>query len=502
MPTATIPPKLLTPEALPTLPSVALEVMRIAEDPMATLEDISEAISRDPGLTAKLLKLSNSALFNMGSKVHTIQQASMILGMKSVMMLALSFSLVEAMDEDEDDGVFDFDDFWSRSLTVAVAGRQIALTSGNPDFADEAFLCGMLSHIGGSVLARGMPEDYLQLISMSCGNWPSRKDEEQVFGFNQSDLLLALLESWSLPARTSTTVGYMQRPECLPSGRDTGTRELTAIMTLAALSARALWDAEKAQPYHKLLKWSAARYGIGHAALDQLLNKLGSGISEMAGLLKIELPPGKSTAALVQAARDQLLERSLSSAVNLDKAEANSKNLRLEKEEFERRATTDALTNLPNRAALDQKLAEEIRRRLGREMPDALGVLMIDVDHFKTFNDTYGHAAGDAVLEAMGDILNEVLRPCDFAARYGGEEFTVIMPLTTEQGLHVLGERIRASVEAARIPWEGEMLRVTISLGGALIPKAQSELDGQRLLEAADAKLYEAKDGGRNCVKA
>ncbi|MFT5831333.1 MAG: diguanylate cyclase (GGDEF)-like protein, partial [Bacteroidia bacterium] len=174
--------------------------------------------------------------------------------------------------------------------------------------------------------------------------------------------------------------------------------------------------------------------------------------------------------------------------------------LRLQKEEFERLATTDTLTGLPNRAALDRKLAEEIRRRLGRNLPDGLGVLMIDVDHFKLFNDTHGHAAGDAVLAAMGDVLDEVLRPGDFSARYGGEEFTVIMPLTTEQGMQATAERVRAAVEATRIPWEGETLRITISLGGARLEVAHSDLDGARLLEDADAKLYEAKASGRNCV--
>ena len=500
MPTTTVPPQLLTPESLPSLPAVALEVMRIAEDKSATLEEIADAVSRDPGLTAKLLKLSNSALFSMGSDVHTIQQASMILGMKSVMMLALSFSLVEAMEEDEGSG-FDFGDFWTRSLTVAVAGRRLAVESGNPELADEAFLCGMLSHIGGSILAQGLSEDYAELVAKAPGNWPTTAEEEAHFGFSESDVLEALLGSWSLPERTMMAVAYMQRPESLPSGQNTETRELTAIMTLANLTSRTLWDENNATPYRTLQRWTSARYGIGKEQLDGLLNELGAGVSEMARLLKIELPEHMNTHNLVAAAREQLLARSLSSEVDLHQVKQAKEDLRLEKEEFERLATTDALTNLPNRAALDQKLAEEIRRRLGRNLPDGLGLLIIDVDHFKGFNDTHGHAAGDAVLAAMGDVLAEVLRPGDFAARYGGEEFTVIMPLTTEQGMEITAERIRASVEAARIPWEGDILRVTISLGGARIEVAHSELDGARLLEEADAKLYEAKDSGRNCVR-
>ena len=499
MPTI-VPSHLLTPKALPSLPSVALEVMRIAEDQSATLEEIARAVSRDPGLTAKLLKLSNSALFNMGSGVHTIQQASMILGMKSVMMLALSFSLVEAMDEDEDSS-FDFGDFWTRSLTVAVAGRRLATESGNPDLADEAFLCGMLSHIGGSVLARGLSDDYAGLMEKAPGNWPTNAEEEAHFGFSESDVIEALLGSWSLPKRTMMAVAYMQRPESLPSGQNTETRELTAIMTLASLTSRTLWDENKATPYRTLQRWTAARYGIGKRRLDKLLNELGAGVSEVAGLSNIKLPDHMNTHNLVAAAREQLLTRSLSSEFDLHQVRQAKEDMRLQKEEFQRLASTDALTKLPNRAALDQKLSEEVRRRLGRNLPDGLGVLMVDVDHFKSFNDTHGHAAGDAVLAAISDVLVEILRPGDFAARYGGEEFTVIMPLTTEQGMESTAERIRASIEAARIPWEGGSLRVTISLGGARLEVAQSELDGARLLEEADAKLYEAKGSGRNCAR-
>jgi len=494
MPFATIPSKLLTPESLPSLPSVAIEIMRIAEDKNATLEDISEAISRDPGLTAKLLKLSSSVLFSMGSEVHTIQQASIVLGMKSVMMLALSFSLVDAMDIGDEN--FDFDDFWVRSLAVAVAGRSFAISSGNPALADEAFLCGMLSHIGGSILARGMPSDYQDLLAKSPGNWPSPHCEEEHFGFTQSDVMLALLGSWSLPARTVTTVSYMQRPEFIPKGQDDDTRELTAIMALASISSRVLFDNDKVTSYRKLRSWAGTRYGIGHEALDAMLREFNSGVAEMAGLHKIVLPPGESTSSLVQAAREQLLKRSLSSVHNLNAAK---KSHRREKDEIERRATTDELTGLPNRAALNHKLSEEVSRRLGRNIPDELGVLMMDVDHFKTFNDNWGHAAGDAILAAIGDTLTEVLRPGDFAARYGGEEFTVIMPLATAEGMRITAQRIRQSVEQMRIPWEGEILRVTISLGGARLSTTQSELDGQRLLETADAKLYKAKENGRNC---
>ncbi len=109
--------------------------------------------------------------------------------------------------------------------------------------------------------------------------------------------------------------------------------------------------------------------------------------------------------------------------------------------------------------------------------------------------------AGDEVIRLVGHTIQDSLRPGDFAARYGGEEFTVIMPLTTLDGMRTVAERIRTNVSAARCEWEGETLNLTISLGCAALEQAQSQLDGERLLENADKKLYEAKEGGRNRVE-
>jgi diguanylate cyclase (GGDEF)-like protein len=169
-------------------------------------------------------------------------------------------------------------------------------------------------------------------------------------------------------------------------------------------------------------------------------------------------------------------------------------------QELERLAHQDGLTHLANRRHFDETLAREWERlrREGRSM----AVLFIDVDCFKPYNDTYGHAAGDECLTAIAGVLQlAARRPGDLAARYGGEEFVVILPGTELAGAREVAERILADVDKLRIPHAASQVagHVTISLGLAVrVPQAGEAVQG--LLEAADKAVYAAKRGGRHRV--
>jgi two-component system cell cycle response regulator len=494
-----LPSAILNADSLPSLPAVALEVLRLTAEEGTTLDDLAAAISKDPALTAKLLKLSNSSLFSMSHEVATLQKATMVLGMKSVMLMALSFSLAETVPKESKSGPFDYSDYWHRSLVGAVAGRTLAAAAGHPEFADEAFLCGLLANFGGLVMAECLPEDYEAVLIASDGNWPGFELEDQLMGFNQSDVVMTLLESWSIPPLLAKSVGYMQRPQKLPRGLPADIRELTAIMTLTSLTVRVMCDRDKGRHLRLLQKWAGAKYTMTREMVEQFLHGLEAGVKETADMLQIKLPESNHE-EVIKAAREHLLAISLGAAHDLTLTQESHKCLQQEKVALEHKATTDALSGMPNRAALDDKIKSEIQSRAGRRKPLGLGVIMIDIDHFKAFNDTKGHAAGDEVIRGVGATILGALRPEDFAARYGGEEFTVVMPITTRGGLLAVAERVRSRIEQLECVYNGEILKVTISLGCALLEKAQSQLDGERLIEQADKKLYAAKQAGRNQV--
>jgi diguanylate cyclase (GGDEF)-like protein/PAS domain S-box-containing protein len=171
-------------------------------------------------------------------------------------------------------------------------------------------------------------------------------------------------------------------------------------------------------------------------------------------------------------------------------------NIRL-REALRTQSVRDALTGLYNRRYLEEVMEREVRRA-GRS-GQSLGVLMLDLDHFKSFNDTYGHDAGDTVLREAAAFLLKHVRAEDFVCRYGGEEFVVILPTADQDGARARGERFRARMKDLPIMHQGKSLgMVTFSIGVAAFP--EHGMSPKELMAAADAALYEAKRGGRDKV--
>jgi len=164
-------------------------------------------------------------------------------------------------------------------------------------------------------------------------------------------------------------------------------------------------------------------------------------------------------------------------------------------------ASLDGLTGIANRRSFDERFAQEWNRAVRHRKP--LSLAMIDLDNFKQFNDLYGHLAGDRCLRAVADALSlQVQRPEDFVARFGGEEFALLLPHTSAEGANVVMQRIRAAIHDLGIDHIGNSWnRVTVSIGYSALTPTQG--DGQaRLIQLADAALYQAKSGGRNRVEA
>jgi diguanylate cyclase (GGDEF)-like protein len=163
-------------------------------------------------------------------------------------------------------------------------------------------------------------------------------------------------------------------------------------------------------------------------------------------------------------------------------------------DELKAHARTDELTNLPNFRAFRERIDLEIER--AERYPERFGILILDLDRFKKYNDTYGHLAGNDALQRVARAIREAVRTVDFPARYGGEEFAVIVPQIDAATLSSIAERIRESVQAMPAPAAGS--RVTVSIGAAIYPDDGVTADA--LFRSADERLYAAKGAGRNRV--
>jgi len=161
--------------------------------------------------------------------------------------------------------------------------------------------------------------------------------------------------------------------------------------------------------------------------------------------------------------------------------------------ELEQLSVTDSLTGLLNRRYLDKRLIEEIQRSKRHRFP--MSLMMLDIDNFKSYNDTFGHQAGDAALKIVATVLQDILRGADVAARYGGEEFAILLPQTTSGEAAAIAERLRQRIERTEFPKR----KVTVSIG---IAACSNEIDTpDDIIGAADYALYDAKNNGRNNVQ-
>ena len=169
-----------------------------------------------------------------------------------------------------------------------------------------------------------------------------------------------------------------------------------------------------------------------------------------------------------------------------------------EREFYKKLSNSDELTKLANYRHFSETLQKETERAKRYNRP--LSLMMIDIDDFKSCNDTYGHPAGDMVLKRIASLIKKNTRGCDLVARYGGEEFSVILPETSEEEAHVVTERIRESIDRFKFKTEDRkpLGNISVTIGLSSIPKNAN--NKKELINTADAALYSGKASGKNCV--
>ena len=230
-------------------------------------------------------------------------------------------------------------------------------------------------------------------------------------------------------------------------------------------------------------------------SLVRPLNRLTSGAGKVAGGdLEVDVPvSSRSEVGYLTEVFNDMVARLRQGREEL--ASINE-TLREKNVELHEISITDSLTGLYNRKHLMETLDKEVSR--SQRHSRSFSLLVIDIDHFKKYNDTYGHLAGDEVLSKLASVFKESIRSSDYAARYGGEEFIIMLPeIGPEQGVEA-AERIRHKVAEEIFSGDGESIKVTISVGVACYPK--NGKDAESVIRNADAALYEAKELGRNLV--
>jgi two-component system, cell cycle response regulator len=494
--------EVLRSEELPTLPTVASQLISITSREDTTLADIADLISKDISLSAKILKVSNSAFYSFPQQIGSIHQAVSILGTNAVRSLVLSFSFL-SIKSGKKASSFNFERFWQRSLALAV-GSKLILENAENSNTDEIFISGLLQNLGELIFARTFPEKYDEVLQTVADNqYDTILAEEQIIGANHTFIGFEVAKHWGFPEGLLLPILHHHAPEQY-EGNDIKVRQTTSAVYLADILINILYSA-KPEDYHSRFRTEAKRLlKLKPSDIEAILEDIHNQVAKAGKYFGLKIKNTRSIQEILQEANIRL------SLLNLDYDQMNKQliqtkitleNLTRELEEKNRildnLANIDGLTEVFNHRYFQNSLDEEISRA---ERNDThLSLILTDIDHFKNFNDTYGHQAGDFVLKEFCIAIKKRLRKYDILARYGGEEFVIILPETDEGEAFAVAEKLRSVIEEAAFNDGRENYSVTSSFGVASgRPAREDNFDKDDLIHRADNALYTAKEKGRN----
>lgn len=273
---------------LPTIPAVAVEVLRMSHDPRTSIGKMAEIIERDPALAAKTLRFANSSYYGASKPIVGLPQALVRIGIRGAKMLALSFSLLNACDAIPA-GELDYDAFWHRSLTTSVAARRIAMQSVRHQ-ADQAFVVALLADSGCMVLARVFPRKYrLVERAVEVGRKDRAIAERHILGTDHMSVGRLLLESWHMPSELCEAIGAHHDVTRLEPDSDSFT--VAALIMAASELTDILIHGSTPMRIQHLAAAFGEYFSFGPKHIEVLLRGMAPEISATGQMLDVNVPP-------------------------------------------------------------------------------------------------------------------------------------------------------------------------------------------------------------------
>ena len=501
--------KIACTEHLPSLPAVAVRVLELIRQDEVAITEIAETIAQDPVLSAKILKVVNSPLFGVPNNISSLPQAMIILGLRTLKVMVLSFSMVGELAKLRDEN-FDHELFWRRSVTTAVSSSLLAERC-DPRVQDEAFVAGLLADLGILAANQCARSDYQPVLKLYHeGTCPLQDVEGRELGLTHADMSAKLLESWKLPERLILAARY-HHDDAIPPVDEDGHCLTRLVWTAALISDLFCQDTPSTDldPLKKtIVQALGAAVPVGGVPLlpgdiDSILEQVDQYVCQTAKNISLQIGETKSYEELRVMAMAQLAQLSVSAEMDLAaasqkaaEAQKRIQKLSTEKRALTHSANTDELTQIANRKGFNDEIERAVK--YAQDTGHSVGLLMCDLDHFKQINDTYGHLFGDEALKAVGEVLRGIEDRAHFVARYGGEEFAVICFRSTLDDLADIAEVVRREIEKIDLKYGTQIVRITTSVGAAQVADPMGEMTVEALIKRADACLFEAKRAGRN----
>ncbi len=491
---------------LPTLPSVAIQLLDISKNPETEIKEVIDVIKSDPAIAAKIIKASNSSFFGFTSRVPSLERAVPLLGTTVVSSLALSFSLVDDAMTRGPMAEY-YNKYWMQSLVQGVSSELLGEHS-NEGLNCEFFLSGLLIDLGRLAMLKTIPEESARVLQQADEESKLLFQlEDEHLGFNHVEIGVRLMESWGLPtALIDSVASHHASKEQIKNQNLTPNYDLIKATATSAAVGGYFCTENKGVYLEHLRDLTAEFYGFDDEKLEQFLDQTRQRTDSAGELFQVNTEDIGSPGDLMIQANQQLAEIAVREAIATTQAVARQEAMQREQEELksqndqlQKQALRDPLTGMYNRNFFDEAMNKELCRCARQATP--LGVIFTDIDKFKNLNDTYGHQFGDEVLKRVAEVLEGSLRKSDVLARFGGEEFVIMAINPTEKGVTNMGERLRQKIEAEEFFFDGQRVPVTISVGVSLaIPDRKETGLGEKLIAKADEAMYKSKQNGRNQV--
>lgn len=489
-------------DVLPTLSPVASRLITVTAKEDTTISDIAELVSKDISLSAKILKVVNSAFYSFPQSIVTIHQAASILGTNAVRSLVLSFSFLQPSRSDE--GNFDYARFWEQSLTEAVAARRL-MAAIDKDAAEEAFVAGLLQNLGVLILARAFPDQYRQVEQVIEKEGSNRcQVENDLIGADHAYIGSEVTRSWGFPDALVLPLRYHADPAAC-DGRDASIQRLCQVVYLSGLISRVYRSSEPDAIVAQFNKQAQQLLGLEERVLKDFLDSVHAEVNQTADYFEFRINEQKSIAEILQIANAEL------SVLNLSYEEMNralvEKTVKLElltaelekkNHQLELLANIDGLTHAYNHRYFQNFLDQEINR--SKRYSRSLALVFTDIDYFKKLNDTFGHQVGDEMLRQFCDVCRAELREYDLFARYGGEEFALVLPETDIKEAEAVAEKLRLAIARHSFEHNRQSSHITASFGVFAMMPAKEPFTKNEMISFADQAMFQAKKKGRNQV--
>jgi diguanylate cyclase (GGDEF)-like protein len=492
---------------LPSIPTVAQTLLKLAANPETELRQVVRFVKADPAISAKVVKAANSTFFGLRSEVKGIERAVSLLGPSVSNSLALSFGLTSSASASSPMSAH-FANCWQQSLVQAAAAAEIAQRI-SPTSADDFSLCGLLLEVGRLALLTTFETEYRPVLEAAHDRGLALLQvEEEWLGIHHAEVGARLMEQWKMPQAVIDSIRWHHASATeLEEQRQNENFPILSAMAIASSAGDVLCTKGGDRARERLDRLARALLHWKPEETADFLRQTELNWQQYANLLQFD--ETESPAELMMQANEQLVRLTLRAHVACTQAtlrqqlaEQDRRDLEFQNKQLQKQALHDPLTKIYNRQFFDEMLDTESKRCTRCASP--IGLIFVDVDHFKQINDTYGHQFGDVVLQQMVKVFANSIRNSDVLARFGGEEFVILVNQPTERGLERLAEKIRRRVEEEPFLFGDMRVPVTVSLGAAIAVPGREDCElPHRLIAAADASLYDAKRSGRNryCIR-